>query len=234
MKKAGILGGMSYESTLLYYKELNRLIQNRLGGIHSAECLINSVDMGIIGEKINQNDWTGIKEYLLPMVRELENGGADFFLIATNTIHYIAPALSAEASIPLLHIADALGEEMKNQGIIKAGLLGTRATMEKDFYKEKLQKGYGIETLIPTDEEREVLNKIIFTELCSGILKPESIEQIIIITRRLIEQGACGIILGCTELPLVLKQKDFTEPLFDTLKIHVNKAAEYMLNEKNS
>ena len=224
MKTIGLLGGMSWESTITYYQTINEIVAAEAGGLHSAKCLLYSVDFQEIETCQAEGRWEDSGRILAGAARSLERGGADFIVICTNTMHKVADQIQAAVSIPLLHIADVTVAALKKQGIKRSALLGTRYTMEQDFYKERLEKA-GIRVLIPEAEERSLIHSVIFQELCLGIRKPESRQAFLQVIRRLAAAGAQGIILGCTEIGLLIKKEDVAMPLFDTTLLHSRQAA---------
>jgi len=227
MKTIGLIGGMSWESTAEYYRIINEAVKERLGGFHSAKIVMYSVDFKEIRELQLEAGWDETTNLMIDAARRVERGGADFVLICTNTMHEMAEEVEASISIPLLHIADVTAERIISSGLKKVGLLGSAFTMEQDFYKGRLIDKYGLEVVIPSQIERQVVDNIIFNELCLGEIKDSSREQIETIMGNLVDDGAQGIILGCTELPSLIKQKDCSVPLFDTTAIHAKAAAEY-------
>jgi aspartate racemase len=227
MKTIGLIGGMSWESTAEYYRIINEAVKERLGGFHSAKIVMYSVDFKEIRELQLEARWDEATNLMIDAARRVERGGADFVLICTNTMHKMAEEVEASISIPLLHIADVTAERIISSGLKKVGLLGTAFTMEQDFYKGRLVDKYGLEVVIPSQIERQVVDNIIFNELCLGEIKDSSREQIETIMGNLVDDGAQGIILGCTELPSLINQKDCSVPLFDTTAIHAKAAAEY-------
>ena len=227
MKTIGLIGGMSWESTAEYYRIINEAVKERLGGFHSAKIVMYSVDFKEIRELQLEARWDEATNLMIDAARRVERGGADFVLICTNTMHKMAEEVEASISIPLLHIADVTAERIISSGLKKVGLLGSAFTMEQDFYKGRLIDKYGLEVVIPSQIERKVVDNIIFNELCLGEIKDSSREQIKTIMGNLVDDGAQGIILGCTELPSLIKQKDCSVPLFDTTAIHAKAAAEY-------
>ena len=229
MKTIGLLGGMSWESTVSYYRVLNREIGRRLGGLHSARILLLSVDFQEIEILQHQGDWERLGEILAREARTLEKAGADFLVLCTNTMHLVAPTMKAAVAIPLLHIADATAQRIREDGFRTVGLLGTRFTMEEPFYRGSLEEDHGLEVLVPSREDRDVVHRVIYEELVMGRILPESREEYRRIVRRLHEEGAQGVILGCTEIGLLLKPEDSELPLFDTALIHAQVAAEYAL-----
>lgn len=224
MKTIGLIGGMSWESTAHYYALINQYIQEKLGGLHSAKILLTSVDFAEIEAHQKKNEWDEITVLLLPEAQKLEEAGADFIIICTNTIHKIVPVLAPSLHIPLLHIAEATAEALQDAGIRKAGLLGTKYTLQDNFYGDKLAE-YGIETIIPQPEDVDCLNRIIFDELCMAKFCDASKTEVLDIISRLEERGAEAVILACTELDLLIKAGDAGIPIFDTTKIHAEKAA---------
>ena len=223
-KTIGLLGGMSWESTAIYYRELNEGIKAKLGGLHSARICMVSVDFEEI-EKLQQiEDWNGTAVILSEAAIAIEKGGADFLLICTNTMHKVAPQIEANISIPILHIADATAQRLRKAGIKKVGLLGTRFTMEQDFYKGRLVEKYGIDVIVPNEPEREDVHSVIYNELCLGTIDQNSREKYLKIIAQLAASGAEAVILGCTEIALLVKQNHTATPLYDTTAIHAEQA----------
>lgn len=229
MKTVGLLGGMSWESTVSYYQVLNRVIGSRLGGLHSARVILLSVDFQEIELLQHQGKWDELGEILARDARALEGAGADFLVIATNTMHLVAPAIEEAISIPLLHIADATAMRIKDSRIGKVGLLGTSFTMEEPFYRGRLEERHGLDVLVPSREDREVIHRVIYEELVLGKILPESRAEYQRIVKALQGEGAEGVILGCTEIGLLLGPGDTDLPLFDTALIHAEAAAEFSL-----
>jgi aspartate racemase len=225
MKTIGLIGGMSWESTVEYYRLINEEVKTRMGGLHSAKCLLSSVDFGEIEPLMRTDDWDKIGEELIKAARSLEKGGADFILLCTNTMHKLFEQIQQKTGLELLHIADATAERILDGGLKKVGLLGTQQTMEQEFYKARLELR-GIQVLIPDDRDRKLVHQVIFEELCLGKIQQESRNEYRRIIEELIAKGAEGIILGCTEIPLLIKQEDSGVPLFDTTFIHAMKAVE--------
>jgi aspartate racemase len=227
MKTIGLIGGMSWESSQEYYRIINEEVKRRLGGLHSAKCLLFSLDFSEVEKFQAEGEWEKAGELLGDAAVSLEKGGADFIVICTNTMHKVADSIQARINIPILHIAEATAEEIKKSTIKNVGLLGTKYTMEQDFYKSLIESK-GIQVLIPDQDDRDMVNKIIFEELCLGKIKQSSRDYYKKVISGLIEDGAEGIILGCTEIGLLVKQEDAAVPLFDTALIHaiesVNKA----------
>lgn len=229
MKAIGLLGGLSWESTASYYRYLNQSVRERLGGLHSAKCILYSFDFAEVVSLQEAGRWEDAAELLSDAARTLESSGCDAILICTNTMHAVAPEVQSAVSVPLLHIIDETAAEVKRHSIRKVGLLGTRYTMEQPFYRDRLTE-LGIEAIVPEDEERGRMHEIIFHELCRGELNPASKAEVLRIIERLRERGAEGIILGCTEIPLLIRQGDSDLPLFDTTLIHANAAVDFALS----
>ncbi len=229
MKTIGLIGGMSWESSIVYYRLINENVKARLGGLHSAKSVMYSVDFADIVPLQREGKWSELSEKMVEAARHVENGGADFIVICTNTMHKTADEIEKHVNIPLLHIVDVIAEKIKAANLSKVGLLGTRFTMEDDFYKDRLIDKYGLEVVIPTEEERQDVHRIIFEELCLGKIKPASKERYREIMNNLVRRGAQGIILGCTEIGLLVGPEDSSVPLFDTTKIHAEAAVEYAL-----
>lgn len=230
MKTIGLIGGMSWESTVEYYRIINREVNRRFGGLHSAKILMYSVDFAEIEDLMREGRWEEIGGHIAEIARKLENGGADLLLLCTNTVHKVAEWIERATTIPFIHIADATGEEISRKGLKKVGLLGTRYTMEEDFYRNRLIENHGLTVVIPPDKKRGVVNDIIFNELCKGVIKRSSKDQFKEIIKELVGSGAEGIILGCTEIPLLIKEEDSAVPLFDTTLIHALRAVDYALS----
>lgn len=224
MKTIGLIGGMSWESTVTYYQVINETVKRELGGLHSAKCLLHSVDFAEIEEYQTRGEWEKSGEVLAAAAAGLEGAGADMIVICTNTMHKVAPQIQAAVSIPVVHIADAAADALIAGGISKAALLGTKYTMTQDFYKGRLA-GRGIEMLIPEEKDIELVNAVIFHELCLGIISERSREELRRILEDLAGKGARAAVLGCTELGLLLRQEDTRLPLFDTTVIHAARAA---------
>ena len=230
MKTIGLLGGMSWESSTLYYEILNQEVQRRLGGLHSARCVMLSVDFQTIEELQHRGDWEAAGELLATEARRIETAGADLLLICTNTMHKVAPRIEKAIAIPLLHIADATAEAILERGIRSVGLLGTRFTMEQEFYAGRLRKEWGLEVLTPDEADREIVHRIIYDELVLGIVREDSRAEFLRIMEKLRDRGAQGIIEGCTEIGMLVGPEHTDIPLFDTTRIHAIKAVEESLN----
>ena len=231
MQTIGLVGGMSWESTVTYYQIINETVKQELGGLHSAKILLYSVDFAEIEACQASGDWEKSAALLSDAAVSLERAGADFILICTNTMHKVAPQIQDHVSIPILHIAEATAAELQAHGISKVALLGTKYTMTQDFYKEKLIDA-GIEVLIPDATDVEIVNDIIYQELCLGVISPESKAKYLTIIDKLANQGAQGVILGCTEIGLLIRQSDTPLPVFDTTQIHARKAAQEALGHQ--
>ncbi|MEH6454993.1 MAG: aspartate/glutamate racemase family protein [Cocleimonas sp.] len=231
MKTIGLLGGMSWESTESYYRLLNETVKERLGGLHSAKVVLHSVDFAEIEQLQHLGEWEKTAEILKKAAQGLEKAGADFILICTNTMHLVAPQIQAGINIPLLHIADATAEEIVKANIQKIGLLGTAFTMEEDFYKGQLQNKYHLDVITPNSNDRKIVHQIIYDELCLGNIQNNSRKEYLRIIDDLVKQGAEAIILGCTEIALLIEPQHTKVKLFDTTRIHALKAIEIALNE---
>ncbi|WP_263704237.1 aspartate/glutamate racemase family protein [Bacillus thuringiensis] len=231
MKTIGLIGGMSWESTSEYYRIINEEIKERLGGLHSAKCMINSVDFEEIERFQSNGDWDGAGEILGNAAYSLQMGGADFIIICTNTMHKVVEKIKENIHIPVLHIADATAKEMKRKDIQKVGLLGTKYTMEQDFYKLRIEENH-IKVMVPSEKAREKINEVIYTELCLGKITSQSREYYKKVIEELVQEGAQGIILGCTEIGLLIKQEDVSVPIFDTTHIHAVEAVHFALRNR--
>lgn len=227
MKTIGLIGGMSWESTLSYYQAINLGVKQRLGGLHSAKLAMISVDFAEIEKLQHVGDWAATADILSQAAKNLEAAGADGFIICTNTMHKVADLVAAEVGIPLLHIADATAEVLKQDGLSKVGLLGTGFTMQQAFYKGRLAE-HGIDVLIPEQQQIQLVHSVIYDELCLGIITPESKKAYLDIVQDLASRGAEAVILGCTEIGLLIQPSDTTVALYDTTKIHADAALEFM------
>ncbi|NHH87626.1 aspartate/glutamate racemase family protein [Pseudoalteromonas sp. MB47] len=230
MKTIGLIGGMSWESTQSYYQLLNQGIKNKLGGLHSAKIVLVSLDFAEIAMLQQQQDWPQMAEILIKAAKQVEAAGADYLLICTNTMHKLAEQVQAAVAIPLLHIADAVGENLIQHNFKKVALLGTQFTMEQDFYKQHLADKFAIDVLIPDAQGRETVHRVIYDELCKGIISPQSKAEYLTIIDNLTQQGAEAIILGCTEITLLVQQADTSIPLLDSTALHCAMALENSLN----
>lgn len=232
MKTLGLLGGMSFESTIPYYRLINQRVQQQLGGLHSARLLMYSVDFHDIEQLQRRGDWQQAGQLLADAASALQRAGADGLVLCTNTMHKVAAAIEQATPLPLLHIADATAQQIRSQGLQRIGLLGTRFTMEQDFYKARLA-AQGIEVLIPDLPGRDLVHQVIYDELCLGQIKPDSRLAYQRIIAGLVRSGAEGVILGCTEIGLLVQPEDAAVPLFDTTAIHARAAADWMLDTEN-
>ncbi|GHC33616.1 aspartate/glutamate racemase family protein [Aidingimonas halophila] len=231
MLTIGLLGGMSWESTESYYRALNEGVKQALGGLHSAKVAMVSIDFAEIETMQHEGRWDDAGEVLANAARQVERAGADFLLIATNTMHKVAPQVEAAIDIPLLHIADATAERLAADGITRVGLLGTRFTMEQDFYKSCLTERYGIEVMVPDEARRDYVHRVIFDELCLGRIEPASKDGFLGVIGSLHADGAQAVILGCTEIAMLVKATDTDVPLYDTTAIHAAGAVERALHQ---
>ena len=228
MKTIGLIGGMSWESTNLYYQQLNRGIQQKLGGWSSAKVLLHSVNFQDILDLQEKNDWQGIGEILANHATQLQSSGAEGIVLCTNTMHKLAPMIEQKITVPCLHIIDVLAHQLKAQGITKVGVLGTAFTMQEAFYQERLAT-HGIEMVVPSENDQKVIHHIIYNELCKGVITEPSKQQYVEIVNKLIAQEAQGVVLGCTEIVLLIGQEKFAVPTFDTTAIHIQAALDFML-----
>jgi len=230
LKTIGLIGGMSWESTQFYYQQINQAVRQRLGGLHSAKLLLYSVDFAPIEKLQHAGDWDATAEILSQAAHSLEAGGADFFLICTNTMHKVADVVAESVNIPLLHIADATAAILKQDDVSRIGLLGTGFTMEQAFYKGRLTDAHGIEVIVPASEDREIVHNIIYHELCLGEINPASKQAYLQIVDRLRDQQVDGIILGCTEICMLVNQSDTPIKIYDTTAIHARQAVDWALD----
>jgi aspartate racemase len=229
MKTIGLIGGMSWESSLVYYRLINETVRQRLGGLHSAKCIMYSVDFADIEPLQHEGKWAEAADKMIQAARHVEDGGADLLVLCTNTMHKTAREIERHVNIPLLHIADATAQKINSEGLSRVGLLGTRFTMEDEFYKGRLIDRHGLEVIVPADEERQTVHQIIYDELCLGEIRQASKEKYVGIMDNLVRRGAQGIILGCTEIGLLIRTEDASVPVFDTTEIHAEAAVEYAL-----
>lgn len=230
MKTIGLIGGMSWESTLEYYRIINETTKAKLGGLHSAKSVLYSVDFAEIEALQHQGNWQQAAALMIAAAQSVERAGADGVVLCTNTMHKLAEDIQANIHIPFLHIADATAERIQAAGIQKIGLLGTRFTMEQDFYKGRLVQKHGLEVIVPNATERAVVHRVIYEELCLGVVKSESRSHYIKIMEHLVQAGAEGIILGCTEIELLVREEDSIVPLFPTTRIHAEAAVEWAIS----
>jgi aspartate racemase len=235
MKTIGIIGGVSWVSSIEYYRLMNEMVNKQLGGLHSAKILMYSIEFGNFSDEerlAEKGDWSLLNRTMIDAAQRLKRGGADFIVIASNTLNSRADDIQEKVQIPVLHIADATGEKVNKSGIKTVALLGTKYTMEQNFYRDRLEKKkYGLKVIIPNETEREYINSVIFDELCAGKMYNESRERFVQIINRLVdEDGVQAVILGCTEIPLLIKQRDVKVPVFDTMTIHAEAAVKYALS----
>lgn len=234
MKTIGLIGGMSWESSIEYYRIINQTVSHKLGGLHSAKSVMVSLDFAEIETLQHQGEWQQAARLMIAAAQSVQDGGADFVIICTNTMHKLADEVQKRIRIPLLHIADATAQRIKGQGLKKVGLLGTQFTMEEGFYKDRLTQSHGLEVIIPTRQEREIVHRVIYDELCLGQIKQASKDEYLRIMDHLVQRGAQGLILGCTEISLLVGQADCPIALFDTTQIHAVAAVEYALASPGS
>ena len=229
MKTIGLIGGMSWESTALYYKQINEGVRERLGGLHSAKIVMVSIDFEPMELLQRENRWQEAGEELAKAARQLQAAAADFIVLCTNTMHKVVDVIEKAVDIPLLHIADATAQAIQDAGLHTIGLLGTRFTMEEDFYRGRLEEEYGLQVLVPSDEEMTVVHEVIYGELVRGIVREESRRKYLEIIEGLRARGAQGVIEGCTEIVMLVNQEHTTVPLFDTTEIHAQAAVKMAL-----
>jgi aspartate racemase len=230
MKTIGLIGGMSWESTATYYRRINELVKQRLGGLHSAQLLLYSVDFHEIERLQHAGHWDEAGRVLADVARRLAAAGADFLVLCTNTMHRCAPAIDSAVAIPLLHIADGTAAAIRRAGLATAGLIATRFTMEQDFYRARLEQRHGIRVLVPDADEREVVHRVIYDELCLGVIRDESRAQYRRVIAGLIARGCEAIIFGCTEIGLLVSEADASVPVFDTTALHAEAAVDLALS----
>ena len=229
MKTIGLIGGMSWESTADYYRRLNELVKQRLGGLHSAKIVLHSVDFAEIESLQARGAWEEAGRQLAQVARSLEAGGADFLVLCTNTMHKVAPAIEGASALPLLHIADPTATAIRQAGFTRVGLLGTRFTMEQDFYRGRLVERHGLDVIVPDDDGRSLVHRVIYEELCLGVVREESRAGYRQVIARLVDQGAQAVILGCTEIAMLVSAADAPVPVFDTTAIHAQSAVDAAL-----
>lgn len=229
MKTLGLIGGMSWESTIPYYRQINETVKSRLGGLHSAKVIVFSVDFHEIEQLQHAGEWDKAGELLAQAAAALERAGAQALVICTNTMHKVAAQVQAAVGIPLLHIADPTAAAIRAAGLHRVGLLGTRFTMEQDFYRQRLQREHGLDVLIPEEDDRALVHRVIYEELCLGVVREASRQAYVGVIERLVRQGAQAIILGCTEIALLVRPQDAPVPLFDTTALHATHAAHWAL-----
>ena len=229
MKTIGLLGGMSWESTVTYYQIINEAVREKLGGLHSAKCVLYSVDFAEIEALQREGRWEEAAQCLVAAAQGLQRAGAEVVVLCTNTMHKLADTIQAGLRVPFLHVADATAQQIERAGVRRVGLLGTRFTMEEDFFQGRLARQFNLDTIVPDLAERNEVHRIIYEELCVGLIRPESRMSLHRIMTRLAEQGAEGVILGCTELGLLVGNDDSPVPLFDTTRIHALAAVDFAL-----
>jgi aspartate racemase len=232
VKTIGVIGGMGWESTVPYYRDLNELVKERLGGLHSAKVILYSVDFHDIARLQREDCWREAGDEMARAATALQAAGAELIILATNTMHEVAPSIEAAVSVPFIHIADPTAAAITAAGLTRVGLLGTRFTMERAFYRERLSRLHGIEVVIPTEDDRAEVHRVIYEELALGVMSPTSRRTFADIIARLVERGAQGVILGCTEIGLLVKADDSPVPLFDTGALHVRAAVDKALSEQ--
>jgi aspartate racemase len=225
MKRIGLLGGMSWESSLVYYRLINQATHERLGGLHSADCVLRSVEFGQIEELMRGGDWQAVGELLAAEARLLEAAGSELLVLCTNTMHRVAEEIDSAVGIPLVHIADPTAEAVKAAGVTSVGLIATAYTMEQDFYVGRLRQLHGLEVIVPDEEDRHLVHDVIFNELCVGVINDLSRQAYLAVITRLVDQGARAIILGCTEIGLLISPDDVEVPVFDTAALHARRAS---------
>jgi len=230
MKTIGLIGGMSWESTVPYYRLLNETVKARLGGLHSARLVLYSVDFDEIAHHQHAGDWNAAGQVMAQAARSVEAAGADFLVICTNTMHKLVPEVQAAISIPVLHIVDVLAAQLKAAGVRKLGLLATRFTMEQDFYRARLEQ-HGIEVMVPNEADRATVHRVIYEELCQGVVRDASRDAYRAIIARLAQAGADAVALACTEIAMLINQHDSPVPLFDTTEIHARAAVDFALSD---
>ncbi len=231
MRTIGLIGGMSWESTIVYYRILNELVQEKLGGLNSSKCILFSVNFAEIEELQRIGEWEKAGEILSRAALALEGAGAEILLICTNTMHLLFEPIQASVKIPVVHIADATGERIISDGVDCVALLGTKFTMSRDFYKERLRTKFGLKVLVPSEDQQNVIHRVIYNELCLGKFKDESRRRIQEYIAEMQQKGARGIILGCTELGLIIKQSDNNVPVYDTTWLHAERAVGLALSK---
>jgi len=229
MKTMGMIGGMSWESSLEYYRIVNETVKKSLGGFHSAKCILYSVDFEEVEKLQHKGDWDALTGLMLDSAQRLEQAGADFVIICTNTMHKMADEVQSAINVPVLHIVDVTAEAIKRNGQTRVGLLGTKFTMEQKFYKGRLKDKHGLDVLIPSPEERQMVHDILYSELCLGEIKEQSRGEFKRVIHNLVDRGAQGVILGCTEIPLIVSQDDYDIPVYDTTQLHAQAAVDFAL-----
>jgi aspartate racemase len=234
VKKIGLIGGMSWESSLEYYRIINEVVKQRLGGLHSAKCVLYSIDFAEVEPLQHTGRWDQAAEQMASAAQSVEAAGADFLVLCTNTMHKTADKIEEQSSIPLLHIADATAQKVQEQGLTRVGLLGTRFTMEDDFYKGRLVEKHALSVIVPDEAQRKIVHQVIYNELCLGVVDPASRQKYVEVMNALVDQGAEAIVLGCTEIGLLVRSEDCRVPVFDTTTIHAEAAANFSLSSGTS
>ena len=229
MRRLGLIGGMSWQSTAIYYRHLNEIARDRLGDLHSADLVLRSLDFADVASRQHNDDWEGLGDMLVAAGHDLEKAGAEALVICTNTMHLLAPRIEAQVSIPIIHIADATAAAIRQSPSRHPALLATRFTMERDFYRDRLLKAHGLPTIIPDEAARLMIHRIIYEELCNGVVRPESKRDYVAEVEQLRRRGADGVILGCTEITMLIGQDDFDVPVFDTTWLHSKAAMDFAL-----
>jgi aspartate racemase len=232
MRKLGLIGGMSWQSTAIYYRHMNEIARDRLGDLHSADLILRSLDFADVAQRQHSGDWDGLADILVAAGRDLERAGAKALVLCTNTMHLLAERIEAAVSIPLIHIADATASAIRQSKARNPALLATRFTMERDFYRGRLLDMHGLSTIIPDETARQMVHRIIYEELCVGIVRPESKRDYVAEVEHLRRQGADGVILGCTEITMLIGQDDFDIPVFDTTWLHSTAAMDFALSDE--
>jgi aspartate racemase len=230
MRRLGLIGGMSWQSTAIYYRHMNEIARERLGDLHSADLILRSLDFADVAHRQHRGDWDGLADVLAAAGCDLEKAGAEALVLCTNTMHLLAERIEAEVAIPLIHIADATAAAIRQSASRQPALLATRFTMERDFYRGRLASAHGLPTIIPDETARLMIHRIIYEELCEGIVKPDSKRQYVDEVEHLRRQGADGVILGCTEITMLIGQEDFDIPVFDTTWLHAKAAMDFALS----
>jgi len=231
MKTIGLLGGMSWESTLVYYRLINQGVRARLGGLHSAPIVLSSVDFAEIEPLQVSGDWPALAQLLVDAARRVEQAGAEALVLASNTMHKVAEEIESAIDIPLIHVVDVTAAALERDGVERVGLLGTRFTMEDGFWRDRLQDRFGIETIVPKPEQMTIINKVIFEELCNGLIRDDSRRRYLQVIASLNQRGARAAILGCTEIGMLVSPDDIPVPLYDTSELHAAAAVEFAIGE---
>ncbi len=234
MKTIGLLGGMSWESTLVYYRLINQGVRERLGGLRSAPIILNSLDFAEVEPLQVSGDWPGLTQLLLDAARRVEQAGAEGLVVATNTMHKVADEIESSIGIPLIHVVDVTAAALERDGIERVGLLGTRFTMEDGFWRDRLQRRFGIETIVPEPDQMTTINQVIFEELCHGVIRDDSRRRYLQVIASLNQRGARAVILGCTEIGMLVGPDDIPVPLYDTTELHAAAAVDFAIGESDA